>query len=125
MVNIRLPDGQEKQYPDGATAAEVLADIQSGAQKTPAPVGAKINGVPADLARPLDADGSVDPILPDSEDGLELIRHSAARAPFIGSTIPGRRICSGIPRAQRRLRWYTSCARLAVRDCKEGVGCLS
>ena len=78
MVNIRLPDGQEKQYPDGVTAAEVLAEDKSGAQETPAPVGAKIDGAPADLARAIRADCSVEPIFPDSEDGLEMLRHSAS-----------------------------------------------
>ena len=76
MVNIRLPDGQVKQYPDGVTAAEVLADIDSGAQETA--IAAKIDGAPADLARPIDSDCSIEPISPGSEDGLEIVRHSAA-----------------------------------------------
>ena len=78
MVNIRLPDGQEKQYPDGVTAAEVLAESKSGAQKTPKPIGAKIDGAPADLARVINSDCSVEPIFPNSEDGLEMLRHSAS-----------------------------------------------
>ncbi len=78
MVNIRLPDGQVKQYPEGVTAAEILAENESGAQDTPQPVGVNIDGDPADLARPIDADCAVEPILPDSEDGLEILRHSAS-----------------------------------------------
>ena len=78
MVNIRLPDGQTKQYPEGLTAAEILADLDSGAQATPSPIGAKIDDLPADLSRPISADCSLAPILPDSEDGLEIMRHSAA-----------------------------------------------
>jgi threonyl-tRNA synthetase len=78
LVHIRLPDGQTKQHPEGVTAREVLADPDSGAQATPAPVGVKINGEPADLATPLRSDCSLEPILPDSEDGLELLRHSTA-----------------------------------------------
>jgi threonyl-tRNA synthetase len=78
LVDIRLPDGQVKQYPEGVTAAEILAENSSGAQETPNPIGAKIDGAPADLAQPVRADCSVEPILPDSEDGLEIIRHSTA-----------------------------------------------
>ncbi len=78
MVNIRLPDGPSKQYPDGVTAGVVLADQYSGAQDAPQPIGAKIDGRPADLATELHEDCALEPILPGSEDGLELIRHSAA-----------------------------------------------
>jgi len=78
LVNIRLPDGQEKQYPDGVTAAEVLAENKSGAQGTPKPIGAKIDDAPADLARVIGADRSVEPIFPNSEHGLEMLRHSAS-----------------------------------------------
>ena len=76
MVNIRLPDGQVKQYPDGVTAAEVLADIDSGAQETA--IAAKIDDAPTDLARPIGSDCSIEPISPGSESGLEIMRHSAA-----------------------------------------------
>jgi len=78
LVNIRLPDGQEKQYPGGVTAAEVLAEDKSGAQGAPKPIGAKIDGAPADLARAISADCPVEPIFPNSEDGLEMLRHSAS-----------------------------------------------
>jgi len=76
LVNIRLPDGQVKQYPEGTTAGEVLADTQSGAQE--AAIAARIDGVPSDLSRGITSDCSVEPILPGSEDGLEIMRHSAA-----------------------------------------------
>ena len=76
MVNIRLPDGQEKQCPDGVTAAELLADLQSGAQE--AAIAAKIDDEPVDLARAIQSDCSIKPITPDSEAGLAIIRHSAA-----------------------------------------------
>jgi len=76
LVNIRLPDGQAKQYPDGVSAGAVLADIDSGAQV--AAIAAKIDGEPIDLSRTLSADGSLEPILPGSEDGLEILRHSTS-----------------------------------------------
>ncbi|MFW6158137.1 MAG: threonine--tRNA ligase [Planctomycetota bacterium] len=78
MVNIRLPDGQPKQYPDGVSAEVVLADLQSGAQETPKPIGAKIDGRPADLGTELHRDACVEPITAESDGGRELIRHSAA-----------------------------------------------
>ena len=78
MVNIRLPDGQVKQYPEGVLAADILAENKSGAQETPNPIGAKIDGAPADLAQAINSDCSLEPIFPDSEDGLAMIRHSAS-----------------------------------------------
>jgi len=76
LANIRLPDGREKQYPDGVTAAQVLADIQSGAQATA--IAAKIDGEPADLSRTIRSDCSFAPIPAESEDGLGILRHSAS-----------------------------------------------
>ena len=113
MVNIRLPDGQVKQYPEGTTAGEVLADTQSGAQE--AAIAARIDGVPSDLSRGITSDCSVEPILPGSEDGLEIMRHSAAHVmahavlrlrpdaklaigPAIGEGFIGGKACEGIAR---------------------------
>ena len=76
MVNIRLPDGPAKQYPEGITAGEVLADTQSGAQETA--IAAGIDGVPSDLSRKIHSDCAVEPIFPNSEQGLGVMRHSAA-----------------------------------------------
>ncbi len=76
MVNIRLPDGLAKQYPEGITAGEVLADTQSGAQETA--IAAGIDGVPSDLSRKIHSDCAVEPIFPNSEQGLGVMRHSAA-----------------------------------------------
>jgi len=76
LVNIRLPDGPAKQYPEGITAGEVLADTQSGAQETA--IAAGIDGVPSDLSRKIHSDCAVEPIFPNSEQGLGVMRHSAA-----------------------------------------------
>jgi threonyl-tRNA synthetase len=76
LVHIRLPDGQSKEYQDGITVKEVLADNISGAQVTA--IAVKIDGLPSDLSRPINVDCSVEPILPDSSEGLEIIRHSAS-----------------------------------------------
>jgi len=76
LVNIRLPDGLAKQYPEGITAGEVLADTQSGAQETA--IAAGIDGVPSDLSRKIHSDCAVEPIFPNSEQGLGVMRHSAA-----------------------------------------------
>jgi threonyl-tRNA synthetase len=76
LVNIRLPDGQSKEYPDGTPVQAVLADNHSGAQVTA--IAAKINGEASDLSRSINADCSVEPIVPQSAEGLEILRHSAS-----------------------------------------------
>ncbi len=97
MVNIQLPDGQLKQYPKDVTAKEVLAGTQSGANQTP--IAARIDGTPADLSTPLSRDCSVEPIYPDSEQGLEILRHSTSHvmAQAVLHLFPGTKLAIGPP----------------------------
>ena len=75
MIDIRLLDGQ-KQCTEGVTAGEALAGIKSSANELP--IAAMVDGIPADLSRPLFKDCSVAPIFPHSTEGIEIIRHSAS-----------------------------------------------
>ena len=95
MINIRLPDGQPKQYPEGVTAQEVLAGTNSGAIDTT--VAVTIDGVPADLARPINADCALVPITTATPEGLEIIRHSASHvmALAVRRLVPEARLAIG------------------------------
>ena len=75
-VTITLPDGSSRVLPEGATAADVAADIGPGLAK--AAVIATIDDEERDLVTPV-ADGSAVSIVTDrSERGLYTIRHSTA-----------------------------------------------
>jgi threonyl-tRNA synthetase len=79
MVKVRLPDGKLLDFPDGATAAEVVASIGPGlARKT---IAARLDGVVSDLSTPLRCGG--EPIVfhaltETDPDALIVARHSCA-----------------------------------------------
>lgn len=78
MSNIALtfPDGAVKEFATGTTAEEVAASISPGLRKKA--FAAKLNGQVIDYRRPIEEDGSIELVMPDSEEGLDLIRHSSA-----------------------------------------------
>lgn len=78
MSNIALtfPDGAVKEFAAGTTAEEVAASISPGLRKKA--FAAKLNGQVIDYRRPIEEDGSIKLVMPDSEEGLDLIRHSSA-----------------------------------------------
>ncbi|KOP29942.1 threonyl-tRNA synthase [Exiguobacterium sp. BMC-KP] len=78
MSNIALtfPDGALKEFAAGTTAEEVAASISPGLRKKA--FAAKLNGHVIDYRRPIEEDGTIELIMPDSEEGLDLIRHSSA-----------------------------------------------
>ncbi|WP_329468854.1 threonine--tRNA ligase [Exiguobacterium sp. 9-2] len=78
MSNITLtfPDGAVKEFAAGTTAEEVAASISPGLRKKA--FAAKLNGHAIDYRRPIEEDGTIELIMPDSEEGLDLIRHSSA-----------------------------------------------
>ncbi|QNR21768.1 threonine--tRNA ligase [Exiguobacterium sp. Helios] len=78
MSNIALtfPDGAVKEFTAGTTAEEVAASISPGLRKKA--FAAKLNGQVIDYRRPIEQDGSIELVMPDSEEGLDLIRHSSA-----------------------------------------------
>jgi len=60
-------------------------------------VAARIDGKIVDLSTTVDADASVEPVLPDSRDGLEVIRHSTAHllAQAVQELFPGTQVTIG------------------------------
>ncbi|GMX63421.1 threonine--tRNA ligase [Paenibacillus elgii] len=75
-VKVTFPDGAVKEYPQGTTLEEVAGSISSGLKKN-AVVG-KLNGKLVDLSTPLEEDAALQIVTLDSEEGLEVYRHSTA-----------------------------------------------
>ncbi len=75
-VKITLPDGAVREYVAGSTIADVAASISPGLRKKA--IAGKLNGKVVDLSTPLNEDASVEVVTLDSQDGLEVYRHSTA-----------------------------------------------
>ena len=75
-ILITLPDGSQKSLPVNSTAEDVAGTIGKGLQK--AGIAARFNGELVDYRRPLTEDGEIDIITKDSDEALEILRHSAA-----------------------------------------------
>lgn len=73
---IILPDGTEKEFPKNTTAKDVAGSIAKSLEKKG--IAAKWNGEMIDYTRPLTEDGKLEIITEDDEEGLEVLRHSAA-----------------------------------------------
>jgi threonyl-tRNA synthetase len=75
-VNVTLPDGSVREFPDGTNALQVAESISKGLAKVV--VAAKVNGEIWDFHRPLPATCTLLLIKEDQPEGLDVIRHSAA-----------------------------------------------
>ncbi|WP_273851012.1 threonine--tRNA ligase [Guptibacillus spartinae] len=76
MVKITFPDGSVKEFDKGTTTEEIASSISPGLKKKA--LAGKVNGVLFDLRREIEEDASIEIVTPDSEDGLEVMRHSTA-----------------------------------------------
>ncbi|RAU91362.1 threonine--tRNA ligase [Paenibacillus sp. YN15] len=75
-LKVTLPDGAVREYPKGTTVEGVAESISSGLKKNA--LAGKVNGKVVDLATALNEDAEVAIITGDSEEGLEVLRHSCA-----------------------------------------------
>ena len=73
MLKFTLPGGAVVERPAATTAGEVLA-AGPDAANTKKCVAAKVDGVVVDLSRKLSAAASVEPVMPGTPDGLEVLR---------------------------------------------------
>ena len=73
---ISLPDGSSRTLPEGATGADLAADIGPGLAK--AAIIVTVDGEGRDLDRALDAGAAVSIVTADSDEGLHTLRHSTA-----------------------------------------------
>ncbi|MYL62818.1 threonine--tRNA ligase [Bacillus hwajinpoensis] len=76
MVKITFPDGSVKEFNKGTTTEEIASSISPGLKKKA--LAGKVNGVLFDLRREIEEDASIEIVTPESEDGLEVLRHSTA-----------------------------------------------
>ncbi|WP_028551262.1 threonine--tRNA ligase [Paenibacillus sp. UNC451MF] len=75
-IKVTLPNGAVKEVERGTTMEQVAESISPGLRKNA--VAGKLNGKLVDLNRPLQEDGLVEIVTLDSQEGLEVYRHSTA-----------------------------------------------
>jgi threonyl-tRNA synthetase len=81
-INVQLKNGEPVPMPDSATVAEALKKLDRDLAKQA--LAAKVGGREVDLAAPLEAlrangeSVQIEPIVPQTRDGLEVLRHSTA-----------------------------------------------
>ena len=77
-IQVSLPGGKARTVPVGTRVLDLLADL--GAEIARSAVAARLDGVLVDLSRPVRGDCTIEPVLPGSEDALQVLRHSTAHA---------------------------------------------
>jgi threonyl-tRNA synthetase len=75
-LDLRYPDGKVVSHPDGVTGREVAESIGPGLAR--AAVAVQVNGALLDLDRTIPESGDFAVITLDSEEGLDILRHSSA-----------------------------------------------
>jgi threonyl-tRNA synthetase len=94
-INIILPDGSQRSYPQGTTATDVATSISRGLAK--AAVAAEVDGEEADLTAPLHDGAAVAIITADSDEGRHVLRHSTSHvmAQAVTQLFPGAKYSIG------------------------------
>jgi threonyl-tRNA synthetase len=92
-VHVTLPDGKSADVRPGTRVEEIAAS--AGVRKTA--IAAKVDGRLVDLSATLDQDCALEFVLPDSRDGLDVLRHSTAHlmAQAVQSLFPGTQVTIG------------------------------
>src|SRR4051794_22462226 len=100
-INVQLKNGELVSMPDSATVAEALKKLDRDLAKQA--LAAKVGGREVDLAASLEtlrASGEsvqIEPIVPQTRDGLEVLRHSTAHllAAAVLDLFPGTKLGIG------------------------------
>jgi threonyl-tRNA synthetase len=89
MINVTLKDGSVRQAQEGTTILELASSISPGLAR--AAVAGKVNGKVKDLDSKLEEDAQVEILTLDSEEGLEVMRHSTSHllAQAVKNLFPG------------------------------------
>ena len=116
MVNVTLPDGTVNEYVAGITAGEVVIDALG---KKHGCLAARIDGVERDFSTSLDGNCSVEGILASSDEGIHILRHSAAHllAQAVMEIYPDAKPTIG-PAIDRGFYYDFAMEPIAVRDLK-------
>ena len=96
MISVTLPDGSINEYTTGITAGEIVIDIEGRKHDC---VAAMVDGEQKDFSAILDADCTVTGISAFDDDGMYILRHSAAHllAQAITSLYPDAKPTIGPP----------------------------
>jgi len=88
-VTVTLPDGSSRPVVAGSSVADLAASISPRLAKSA--LAGVVDGRLMDLSSPLEADGSVRVVTPDSPEALDLYRHSTAHlmAAAVTALFPG------------------------------------
>ncbi|ACX52762.1 threonyl-tRNA synthetase [Ammonifex degensii KC4] len=99
MGKVILPDGEEKEFPEGATVKDVLALMPPEYQKRV--LAAKVNGVLVDLSAPLPSEAKVEFLTFADSEGKEVYWHSTAHilAQAVKRLYPEAKLAIGPPTA--------------------------
>ncbi len=92
-MRITIRDGESGEFPCGATVGEVFEQLGINGKV----IGARVNGRIVDLWYELKEDSEIEPIWEGSEEGLDLIRHTAAHimAEAVQSLYPNVKVTIG------------------------------
>ncbi len=95
QIKLKFPDGSEKAFDSGVTAAEVAESIGSRLAKEA--LAAKVNGRLVDLSARLESDSTIELLTIDSDEGRDVFRHSSSHlmACAVQSLFPGTRFGIG------------------------------
>ena len=89
MINITLPDGTVKQFPEGTTSLQIAKSISEGlARKV---IAAQVDGQVWDATRPLDRDANLKLLTWEDAGGKSTFWHSSAHllAEAVEALYPG------------------------------------
>ena len=76
MIHVTFPDGARREFPDGATGADIAGAISKSLAKRA--FATKVDGELRDLAAAVPDGARLEILTRDLPDALELIRHDAA-----------------------------------------------
>ncbi len=93
-VRVTLSDGSSVEVPKGATVADALEAWKKSKNGW---VAARLNGRLLDLTSPIEDGGTLEPLSPESPEGLEILRHSTSHimAQAVQELFPGTKIAIG------------------------------
>lgn len=76
VIKIAFPDGAVKEFAKGTTTEDIAASISPGLKKKS--LAGKLDGQLIDLRTPIQQDGAIEIVTQDSDEALEVMRHSTA-----------------------------------------------
>ncbi|ANU12747.1 Threonyl-tRNA synthetase [Planococcus halocryophilus Or1] len=76
MIQLTFPDGAVKEFEQGVTTEEIAQSISPGLRKKA--LAGKVGDRLVDLRTPLTEDGEIAIVTPESDEALEVLRHSSA-----------------------------------------------